>query len=279
LFLASETGDVANADRLFAATEGLQDDVRDLAFIRHSLRHGRLKPAESLALRRVGTPLARTVWPYLSLIWRLTGNERATWLDGEPPRAFATDLSFTAAELAALAALLRRLHTARAPYLEQSVRGGTQTDGHLLLRHEPELQAVRRKVLVAVRQYVDALPPPAEGHPLLGTPRGELRLEGSWSVRLARQGHNVPHTHPKGWISSALYVSLPPPAQMGAPPAGWIQFGSPPPELGVALEPYRQIEPQAGRLVLFPSTMWHNTVPFEDGERLVIAFDVRVPQA
>jgi hypothetical protein len=29
--------------------------------------------------------------------------------------------------------------------------------------------------------------------------------------------------------------------------------------------------------VLFPSTMWHATVPFEEGERLVVAFDVRPP--
>ena len=279
LFLASETGDIAAADRLFAATDGLHDDVRDLAFIRHSLRQGRLEPAEASALRRVGTPLARTVWPYLSLIWRLKADPRAAWLDGAPPRALATDLDFLPGELNALAMLLRRLHTARAPYLDQSVRGGTQTDGHLLLRHEPELQALRKKVLDAVCHYVDAFPAPVAGHPLLGTPRNRLRLEGSWSVRLARQGHNVPHMHPKGWISSAFYVSLPPAPQMGAPPAGWIQFGRPPTELGLALEPYRQIEPQPGRLALFPSTMWHNTVPFEDGERLVIAFDVQVPAA
>ncbi|MFM1885652.1 MAG: hypothetical protein RL026_809 [Pseudomonadota bacterium] len=277
LFLAVETGAAERADALFAATEGQRDDVRDLAFLRHSLRHGRLDAAEALALRHTATPLARAVWPYLSLIWRLRGDARADWLDGQPPFIRPIDLPFSAGELDGLAAVLRRLHTARAPYVEQSVRGGTQTDGHLLLRHEPELQGLRRKVLAGVRDYVDALPPPLDGHPLLGTPRSRLRLAGSWSVRLARQGHNVAHTHPKGWISSALYVSLPTAPQMGAPPAGWIQFGSPPPELGLALEPYRQIEPRPGRLALFPSTIWHNTVPFEDGERLVIAFDVQVP--
>ena len=40
----------------------------------------------------------------------------------------------------------------------------------------------------------------------------------------------------------------------------------------------QQIEPKPGRLVLFPSTMWHSTTPFTDGERLVIAFDVGVPR-
>ena len=31
------------------------------------------------------------------------------------------------------------------------------------------------------------------------------------------------------------------------------------------------------RLVLFPSWMWHGTVPFADGERLTVAFDVAQP--
>jgi hypothetical protein len=38
------------------------------------------------------------------------------------------------------------------------------------------------------------------------------------------------------------------------------------------------VEPRPGRLALFPSTMWHATMPFDDGERLVLAFDVRVPR-
>jgi hypothetical protein len=29
--------------------------------------------------------------------------------------------------------------------------------------------------------------------------------------------------------------------------------------------------------VLFPSTMWHSTYPFEAGERLTIAFDIKRP--
>ena len=37
------------------------------------------------------------------------------------------------------------------------------------------------------------------------------------------------------------------------------------------------IEPKPGRLVLFPSTMWHGTEPFAAGERLTVAFDVARP--
>jgi hypothetical protein len=56
--------------------------------------------------------------------------------------------------------------------------------------------------------------------------------------------------------------------------AGWIKFGEPRyPVPG--LTPERFIEPCPGRLVLFPSYMWHGTVPITGGEpRLTIAFDV-----
>jgi hypothetical protein len=105
-----------------------------------------------------------------------------------------------------------------------------------------------------------------------------LLIEGSWSVRLSAQGYNVPHTHAMGWLSTAFYVDLPPAGQMGPAPAGHIAFGAPPPELGLPLKPYRTIAPAPGRLAVFPSTMWHGTVPFDDGERLVIAFDIKRPK-
>ena len=159
------------------------------------------------------------------------------------------------------------------------MRGGTQTERPLFFRIEPIIARAKEKITDAVREYIAQLPPYEEGHPLLGSPRHRVRYSGSWSVRLTRQGYNVAHTHPMGWLSSAFYVSLPSREQMGTPPAGWIRFGVAPPELGLELPPYAQIEPQVGRLVLFPSTMWHSTVPFEDGERLVLAFDVRTSAA
>lgn len=277
LFIASESGDTARAAALFAATAESHDEVRDLAWVRHCLRGGDPQAAEAAALRLTTTASARLAWPYLSLIWRLTGNPRAAWLDGSPPYVRSYDLPFAAGELAQLATLLRSLHTARSPYLEQSVRGGTQTDRPLLFRHEPIIASLRQKIVAALRAYIAALPPFEPGHPLLGTPRNQLLFAGSWSVRLHAQGFHVSHTHPQGWISSALYVSLPTPELMGREPAGWFEYGCAPTELGLSLPPLGRMEPRAGRLLLFPSTLWHSTVPFDDGERLSIAFDVRPP--
>ncbi|MGK2911141.1 MAG: putative 2OG-Fe(II) oxygenase [Sphingobium sp.] len=273
---AAENGDPARADILFAkvgAGAGIE-----LNHIRHALRQGRLDQAETIALALVRTAAASAAWPYLSTIWRLTGDSRAGWLDGDPPFIRTFDLGFTAAELGNLAALLRRLHTAQSHFPAQSVRGGTQTEQPLFFRPEPEIAMAKARILEAVRAYVDALPPPVPGHPLLGTPRSKLLFEGSWSVRLKPGGFHVTHSHTRGWISSACYITVPDSAALGPAPAGWLKLGAPPPELKLDLTPYCQIEPQPGRLVLFPSTLWHSTVPFTDGERLSIACDVRVPR-
>jgi len=108
----------------------------------------------------------------------------------------------------------------------------------------------------------------------LAAPRGTFLFSGSWSVRLQPGGFHAVHTHPMGWLSSALYVSVPDAGALGEPPAGNLQFGAPPPELKLPLSPYGDLVAQPGRLALFPSTMWHGTVPFNDGERLTIAFDI-----
>jgi tetratricopeptide (TPR) repeat protein len=275
--VATETGDDDAAERLFAASAGLNDPAIALYRIRHCLRTGRIEEAAHRGEALLHTDQASATWPYLSLAWRRMGDARAAWLDGDPPFIGVYDLPISADDLSDLAGILRRLHTARAALPDQSVRGGTQTDKPLFSNIDPAIQTMRRHALDAVRSFVDGLPHPDATHPLLGAPRGGLLFEGSWSVRLTAQGFHVAHTHPAGWISSACYIALPPPESMGPTPAGWLSLGAPPADLRLDLPGYAEIEPKPGRLVLFPSTMWHATVPFNDGERLTVAFDVRTP--
>jgi hypothetical protein len=276
--VATESGDRQEAQRLMQLSQAISGDTVNMCRIRHLLRERRLNDAQDIALPLTRGASARLYWPYVSLIWRLLGDTRHEWLDRPDSLIRSSRIALDDGELAELAEVLRQLHVMQRPYLEQSVRKGTQTDGSILLHHEPILQRARAAILDQLRTFVASLPAPEAGHPLLGTPRTSLLIEGSWSVRLQPEGYNVPHTHPKGWISATLYVSLPDRAAMGTPPAGNIAFGAPPPELDLELPAYRHIEPQAGLLAMFPSTTWHGTVPFNDGERLVIALDLRSPR-
>jgi len=277
LFVASESGDSAETERLLAATAEGRDDFLTIARIRQALRAGDPERALALALPETRGRNAGQVWPYVSTCWRLLGDARAAWLDGDPPYVRAASVGLGAGELRTLAEVLRALHIAQWPYAEQSVRGGTQTDRSVLLRHEPILARAREALMAAVADYVAGLPPYEPGHPLLGRPRGPLLISGSWSVRLGGGGFNVTHSHPMGWISSAFYVAVPDEDDMGAAPAGHFHLGAPPPELGLDLPPYATIAPEAGHLVLFPSTLWHGTMPTQGGERLNIAFDIVTP--
>mgnify|MGYP006206063359 CR=1 FL=1 len=94
-------------------------------------------------------------------------------------------------------------------------------------------------------------------------------------MRLSSAGYHTNHMHPEGWMSSALYVALPDEVRSARNQAGHIQFGVPLLDRDLALSPRRVLKPGVGRLVLFPSYMWHGTIPFHSQQpRLTVAFDL-----
>lgn len=275
---AAELGQTARADRLFADIPAGPDDPLPVWRIRHLLRTGRLEQALPVIDRELQSPRAPAVWPYAAVAWRLAADPRLDWLECGGKLVSVFDLTGKLPPLDRLSDVLRSIHKARGEYLDQSLRGGTQTDGPLFSRIEPEIRALRSAVVKAAETYVAELPPHDAGHPLLRHRRKRrVRFAGSWSVRLKEGGFHVSHVHPQGWISSALYIALPPVVGEGSK-EGWLQLGEPRPELGVGLEPSAYVRPEPGRLVLFPSWMWHGTIPFPAGERLTVAFDVAVPR-
>jgi tetratricopeptide (TPR) repeat protein len=269
-----ELGHMAEAEALFARL-GVVDDLA------HAVRRQRflLRRGEAVAAARELEPwLAAGVmdglWPYAALSWRLAGDPRAAWLEREPFVA-VVDLGQGEVDLAALAVLLRRLHAGSGRFLDQSVRQGTQTEGNLLARSEPAIAQLREAMRRAVASYAAQLPEPEPGHPLLARRPGKrVRFAGSWSVRLGDAGFHQHHHHPLGWISSAFYVAVP--EQLGET-EGRLMLGGSPSDLALGLAPILTVEPRPGRLVIFPSTMWHGTSPFAAGERISVAFDI-VPE-
>lgn len=274
----SETGKVADADRLFDILTRANDLSVAIRHVRHLLRTGRIDAALPI-IDRWASPQGerRGMWPYAAAAWRLSGDPRSAWLEDDPAFVRVVDLADRIPDIDRLSTVLRGLHRARGQHLDQSVRGGTQTDGPLFSRIEPEIRALRAVIVDAVTDHVAQLPDPDARHPLLAYGRtARPRFAGAWSVRLAGEGHHANHVHPAGWISSAFYLTVPEEARAGGS-EGWLTLGAPQAELGLAIEPYRRIEPRPGRLVLFPSTMWHGTLPFRTGERLTVAFDIALP--
>jgi tetratricopeptide (TPR) repeat protein len=218
----------------------------------------------------------------LGLGWRLTGDARDAWLHDldelvgvielPPPPGWADIASFNAA----LALELGRLHTDREAPIDQTLREGTQTRGHLFDLDLPLVQALRGQIAEAISAWLASRRTDA-AHPLLGRRTDAWRFAGSWSSRLRRSGFHTNHIHGQGWLSSCYYVATPASALASATHEGWIKFGEPdlPEPLRSQLPPARFEAPRPGRLLLFPSYLWHGTVPFDDeAHRLTVAFDV-----
>jgi tetratricopeptide (TPR) repeat protein len=274
---ASELGDAERANRLFDRLGHVKDVPFVVRRIRHLLRTGRIEEAGELAEPLTQGPEAGQVWPYVATIWRLLDDDRWHWLEDDPRLVGVYDIA-DSAMLEPLAECLRSLHNTAAYPIGQSVRGGTQTDGPLFARIEPEIRGLRELIIRTVQDHVARIGERDLAHPIFSHRLDEpVRFSGSWSVRLAGAGRHTNHIHPQGWFSSAFYVTVPDQQEMGPEPAGWLSLGQPPAELGIDLPPSRTVEPKPGRLALFPSIMWHGTVPFRSGERMSVAFDVAPP--
>jgi Flp pilus assembly protein TadD len=203
----------------------------------------------AIALRMLGDPAYQQLYDYARLVrvYRL-----------QTPAEFANELI--------------KLHHWQQWPLEQSLRGGTQT-GNNLPGDNPVIAAFFAMLDAPIRDYIAHLDH-SRDHPTDCRKRNSYRCSGSWSVRLRPGGFHINHVHPMGWLSSAYYVDVPREPDPSQPHAGWLKFGEPDMPMP-GCTPDHFVAPEPGMLVLFPSYMWHGTVPFERGEqRLTAAFDV-----
>jgi tetratricopeptide (TPR) repeat protein len=190
--------------------------------------------------------------------------------DLDPPEGFSDMADFNAE----LNAALDRLHPKSREFIDQSLRGGTQTPGHLFPAGLSLVTRLKERIDEAVARYIAELDEDAT-HPFLSRRGRDFRYAGSWSSRLHDSGFHVNHYHPDGWISSCYYVTVPEAVQDETARQGWIKFGEPAFDVTLNNPIRRAIQPAPGRLVLFPSYTWHGTVPFHDkAARTTIAFDV-----
>jgi tetratricopeptide (TPR) repeat protein len=286
--ILSETGDFKAADEIYDGLHAFihQSGSALSTYARHLLKKGKPELAElacqSALLLEPDLQIAQS---YLGVAWRMQNDPREYWLHDYDTAVFSVPLTVPENYrdlpdfLATLRKLLSEFHNANKAPVDQSVRGGTQTLEHLFTRRNPEISQLRlsiEKVLNAIFSKMTADPT----HPFLRRiPRGENNFifSGAWSVQLAAQGYHLNHMHNEGWLSSACYISLPSEMTSAAENnhEGWLQLGSPPAEMGLDLPPRRLVKPVPGNVVLFPSSMWHGTLPFQSNTpRLSVAFDV-----
>lgn len=176
----------------------------------------------------------------------------------------------------AVAGALASHHAMQLAPLLQSVEGGVQTPGNLLTQsQQPALSTLKSMVERTAGTFFssDRLLELPDAHPLVMSRPSHPRMHASWAIRGQSGTFHRSHVHSKGWYSGTCYVEVPASINRDSE-AGHLVLGEPPFATKDHLDPIATIQPEQGKLVLFPSYVWHSTRPYSgEGWRQVIAFD------
>ena len=102
---------------------------------------------------------------------------------------------------------------------------------------------------------------------------GDYTLTG-WVINLNKGGSLKRHIHKEGWLSGSLYLSIPNKKKKHEGDIVFSLNGENYPTDG-KFYPDKDVELKTGDMVLFPSSIFHSTIPFSgDENRITLAFDI-----
>ena len=114
-----------------------------------------------------------------------------------------------------------------------------------------------------------------DNHPFLLNKPNNYRID-CWANLLKEGDFQSNHIHNNGWMSGVYYVELPK-LNSNKDFAGWIEFnrtGYDLPHFGGEKD-IQRLKPKTGMFILFPSYVWHGTIPYSGKDnRISISFDV-----
>ena len=180
--------------------------------------------------------------------------------------------------------LLNDINTADIAERKQGrLTNGQQSAGNLFKRPEQSFRALAELIKQEFLRYKSKFAD-ADCELILSFPN-ELEFTSSWYVKMQQGGHLSAHIHEIGWISGAVYLAMPTPAAGSF--EGAFEYGTHGDEYPIlppkttADFPTAQIMPKVGDIVLFPSSLFHRTIPFypspisANQARICVAFDLK----
>jgi len=154
----------------------------------------------------------------------------------------------------------------------RTAKFGFQSPSNLFENPSKNISLLESVIQQALNSYYDKFK--SETNMLIQKWPSKYKLQG-WYNRLVKNGHHTAHIHQTGWLSGVIYlktISLPKSNE------GAIEFGLHGYDLPIMENKYpRKVhKPKRGDIVLFPSSLFHRTIPFTtNSERCVIAFDLK----
>tara|TARA_B100000787_G_scaffold89903_1_gene66448 strand:- start:65 stop:1447 length:1383 start_codon:yes stop_codon:yes gene_type:complete len=152
------------------------------------------------------------------------------------------------------------------------LKNGHQTAGNLFTKKNDFLDRIKDIIHLEVEKYQDHFKKSNEGL-ILSWPKSYSI--SAWLVSMKSGGKLDPHMHDNGWISGSIYINVPPKSKSDSGNLV-VCIDNQNPEAEKNINPKKIMDVVTGSLCLFPSSLYHYTIPFEsDEKRIILAFDVK----
>lgn len=151
------------------------------------------------------------------------------------------------------------------------ITNGMQTAGNVFAQGQVPETEIENIIRAEIEKYRIRFKGSEEGFIKSWPTSYELR---GWLVSMQSGGSLAPHMHDSGWVSGSVYINVPP---KSTPQSGNLVLSLSDDETCLECEKggQRIVDVERGSLCLFPSSLLHCTVPFEEKQsRVVLAFDV-----
>ena len=154
---------------------------------------------------------------------------------------------------------------------DRTTKKGFQSKGNLFALQTLSIVKLKNIIIKAINEYKIKYKTKPDG--FISQWPNKFSLLG-WYNRLLKHGYQRPHIHPGGWLSGCFYLKMPKPLKKGEGAIYFSLHGYDYPIVNSDIPNY-QYSPIEGDLILFPSSLFHKTLPFSSNdERHVIAFDI-----
>ena len=160
------------------------------------------------------------------------------------------------------------------PKSQPLLSNGKQSSGNIFLNQRDDIQLLKKILENKVKNYLKEFSKSSEGF-ILNWPK-RFNIYG-WLVSISSGGKLSAHIHKEGWLSGSLYFKMPSKKTKNEGNIVFSLDGANYPTDGKKFDK-KSVDVNKGDLVLFPSSLFHHTIPFKSNEeRVTFAFDI-IPQ-
>ena len=136
------------------------------------------------------------------------------------------------------------------------------------------IKILKNILLSKINEYINSLPDDINHH-MLKHKTNDFEIN-CWATWVKGDGFIDKHIHEDSWISGTYYCKIPKVTNISTSNEGYFEYGCIPNDINITIKKDRgYIKPTEGKLVIFPSYLYHQTIPHEtDDDRISIAFDL-----